>query len=162
MPARGLLILLAVVVLAAGGYLVYRHTRPPATDQQQIHSLILKAARALEQRRVSTFLTVIADDYNDGTHTKQDLARLARSAVLEAREIRIVPYLRSLEVRDTTATTVIEAEVTLSPTAPGSAFGEAVSERYTVRLTLAKRPRGWQVTSAQGWQGAEGQFGSGL
>ncbi len=162
MRVRWLPVVLAVVVLVGGGYLVYRYTRPPATDRQQIQSLILKAARALEQRRVSTFLTVIADEYNDGAHTKQDLARLARSAVLEADEIRIVPYLRSLELQDTTATAVVEAEVTLSPTAPGPASGEAVSERYTVRLALTKRPRGWQVISAQGWQGAEGQFGAEL
>ncbi len=156
MRARWLLAALAVTLLVGGGYTVYRRTRPPATAQQQIQSLILKAARALEQRRVSAFLTVIADDYNDGTHTKQDLARLARSAVLEADQIRIVPYLRSLQVQDTVAVAIVEAEVTLSPAALRSASGEAVSERYTVRLALAKRPRGWVVTKAQGWQESVG------
>jgi hypothetical protein len=152
------LLFLAVIVLAAGGYAIWRLTRPPQSDQQQIRNLILKAARALEQRRVQTFMKLVADDYNDGTHTKRDIESLARGAVLQAGEIRVVPYLRSLEVQGMTATAVVQAEVTVGRDTPGANLGEPAQGRYTVEMVLAKGPHGWQVTSAQGWEEAQAEL----
>jgi len=152
------LLVLAIVVLGAGGYAVFRMTRPPLDDKTQIQNLILTASRALEQQRVKSFMAVVADDYNDGTYNKQDVENLVRGAVLQSGEIRVVPYLRSLQIQATTATATVEAEVTVGYTR-GNPHAEPGRGRYTVEMALRKGRHGWQVTSARGWESAQAQFG---
>ena len=160
MRSRTTLMLLAIIVLVAGGYAVYRLTRPPLSDPEQIQKLILTSAGFLEQHRVRSFMAALADDYNDGTYTKQDVENLIRGAVLQAGELRIVPYLPALQVHGTTADVTIEAQVTVGRAAPGGTADEPLTGRYTIQATLRKGPQGWQVTSAKGWEGAQHELGN--
>jgi hypothetical protein len=156
MGTRKWLLLLALIVLAGGGYLVYRLTRPVLSDTDQIKHAIVDATQSLEQRRVQSFMRIIADDYNDGANTRQDIENDVRDAVLGTDRIRVVPYLRSLAVQGTTAQTVVEADVTADETRPGASSSTPFRGRYTINLTWRKGPRGWQITSATGWEGAQG------
>ena len=160
MPSRTSRVLLVLVLLAAGDYGIYRLTRPPLDDRTQIQNLILKAASSLEQQRVKTFMTVVADDYHDGTYTKAEIETLVRGAVLQSGEIRVVPYLRGdVQVQGTTATATIEAEVTVASRQPAGSPAEPTLARYTIEMALSKGRHGWQVTSARGWESAQAQFG---
>ena len=162
MSSRTSRVLLVLILLAAGGYGIYRFTRPQVDDRTQIEGLIRNAARFLEQQRVKSFMTVLADEYQDGTYSKADLEPLVRGAVLQSGEIRVVPFLRDLAVQGTTATVVLEAEVTVASRQPTGATSEPATERYTIELALAKGRHGWQVTSARGWESAQNQFGGGM
>lgn len=152
------LVLLLLLLLGAGGYALYRRAPPPLRDQQQITNRILTATQALEQHRTKKFMAVIADDYYDGTYNKRDLESLVRSALLSADQIRVVPYLRSLDVQGGEAQAVVEAEVTVGRFQPGPFAGPSESGRYTVETTWRKGSEGWQVVSARGWQSAQEQF----
>jgi hypothetical protein len=151
MRPRLMWILLAVVVLGGGTYLSYRFLAPRLSDREEIERLILKAARGVEQRQVAAVLSVIADDYWDHGYTKQDLATLARGMARFGEQIRVVPYLNSLDLSGSEATASVDAEVTVgrSPEQP---------VRYHVMLHLGKGRHGWQVISSQGWQGAVSQL----
>ncbi len=153
------LTLLAVLVLALGAYGVYRLTRPAPDDTTQIRNLVLTAARALEQSRVQRFMALIAEDYYDGTYRKADLVPLVRGAVLQHGELRVIPYVRALQIHGETATAMVEAEVTLGEIRSDRPQAELARGRYTVEVALRKGRRGWQVTSAHGWEPAQSQFG---
>ena len=159
MRARSLLIVLAVLVLAGGGYLVYRRTRPVLSDDKQITAAILGATHALEQQRVQSIMRVIADDYNDGAYSRQDLESTVRAAVLQADRIHIATFLRGMNLSGTTAQTTVDAEVSVAqtrlPGTPGTASGEPAQGRYTVNLEWRKGPHGWQITKATGWEQAQ-------
>ena len=153
------LVIIAVIVLGAGGYGVYRLTRPALDDKTQIRNLVLTAARSLEQQRVKSFMAVVADDYSDGTYTKRDIENLVRGAVLQTGEIRIVTKMPSLEIQGTTARATVQAEVVVGRGRPGPGSTEIAQGNYTVEMALRKDRHGWQVTSARGWESAQAQFG---
>jgi len=144
------LVFLAPALLGGAAFLYYRHAQPSLSDREQITGRILTAARALEQHRTKKLMSVIADDYHDGTYSKRDLESLVRSALVSADQIRVVPYLRSLDFQGDRAQAVVEAEVTVGRFQPGLTVAPAETARYTVEMTWRKGPRGWQVVSAHG------------
>jgi hypothetical protein len=157
MHTRKGLLLLALLVLVAGGYWVYRLTRPQLSDPEQIKHAIVDAAGALEQHRVQSFMRVIADDYNDGTCNRQELEQQVRGAVLGTDQLRVVPYLRDLQVQGATATATIDADVIVSAYRYGPGPNEPYRSRYTIQTTWRKAPRGWQITCATGWETPSGK-----
>jgi hypothetical protein len=148
MRRRGLIIL-ALLILGGAAYLGVRLLHPPVSDSQQIVNQILLAAKAASTHQPRTLLSIIADDYNDGVYTKPDLVNLARGGLAPGgRDLRVVPYLKSLDLHGKTATTQLEAEITALP---GSETG-----RYQITVEWRKGPKGWQVIRAHGWEGTQG------
>lgn len=137
-----LLLLILVVVVAA--FLSFRLMRPPLSDADQIRGRILAAATACEKHDLTGFLRVISEDYNDGSFNKQRLAVLVRQALLPSRPLRVVPYLKELQVTGVTARTDLLAEVT----------EEGGKHTYSLTAEWRKGRHGWQVVSARGWEGA--------
>ena len=153
---KGLLVLvLALIVLVGGGYEAYRLTRPALSDPDQIKHAITDATAALEQHRVQSFMRLIANDYNDGTYNRQQLENQVWAGVWQTDQLRVVPYLRDLQVQGTTATATIDADVIVSGKQSYRA-AEPDRGRYTVETTWRKESRGWQIVSAKGWEAAQG------
>ena len=109
----------------------------------------VKGAQAASSHQPQKLLSIIADDYNDGLYTKTDLATLARGGLAPGgRDLRVVPFLKSIQLRGKTATTELEAEITAQP--------NGGTQRLRITVEWRKGRRGWQVVRAQGWEGAEG------
>jgi hypothetical protein len=139
---------LGLLVLGLAAYFGRGWLRPPLTDQQQIEAQILKAAAAASSHQPRTLLSLVADDYYDGTYTKADLANLARAGLAPGgRDLRVAPYLKSLQIEGKTATTEIEAEIT--------ELSSGQSGRYQITVGWRKGRQGWQIVSAHGWEGAQ-------
>lgn len=154
MRTRGRWLLLTLVVLGMGGYLSWRFTRSQPSDREQIQNQILRGARAIEERRVSKLMRLVANDYDDGLYTKRGIERLARAGVRGAEQVRVVTYLNSLKLEGKIATTEVEAEVSLGPLTNPIATG-----RYQVTLHWRKGEHGWQVIRAEGWPSAPAELG---
>jgi hypothetical protein len=158
----GLVAGVLLVVLAGAGLALYISGRRVPTDREQIQARLLEGARALEQKRISRVLSLIADDYNDGLYTKAEVATLVRGALWDADQVRVAIYLRSLDVQGDWATMVVDSEVEFTygagqaPSEAATADGER--QAYSVTLDWRRGPRGWQVVRAQGWQSAPGDF----
>lgn len=147
--------IIAAIVLVLAGYLGSRWLRPHMSDSDQIRAQILRAAKAAQNRQVGTLMSVIAEDYNDGTYTRPDLMNLARAGLRPGRELQVAVFLQGLRVQGETATTEIGADIRVLP---GGSQG-----RYRIVAYWRKGSKGWQVVRAHGWEGAQQlELGGGL
>lgn len=154
MRTRWIGLLVVLIILGGAGYLAHYLTRPELSDREQIQRRILEGAWAIEERRVSRLMRVVADDYDDGLYTKREIEQLARGGVLQGEEIRVVTYLKSIDLQGNLATTEVEAEVSLGPLTNPVATG-----RYQVTLHWRKGEHGWQAIRGEGWQSAPAELG---
>ena len=140
--------LLGLLILGGAAYVGLRLLRPPLSDEDQIKAQILMAAKAAQDHQVGTLMGLLADDYNDGTYTRQDVLNLARAGLRPGRELQVGVFLQKLNIQGKTARTELEADITAKP------GGE--SGHYQIIADWRKGPRGWQVIRAHGWEGATG------
>lgn len=147
--SSSLIIALAgLIVLGASAVLWVNRPRP--TDEELITRALLEVKRGVEAHEAGVILRQIADTYSDGVHTKRDLVRMALEACRNAQEYRVM--LEPAEVRVVGKAAHVRLNATFS-TADGT--GE-LTEPIAVNLAIdmARTRRGWQITSARGWQDA--------
>lgn len=137
-----------ILILGGGGYLVWRLTHPPLSDEEQIARLIDRVEQGVEKKSPRMILANIADDYRDPFgFTKRDIYRSALSLLRTEGSLQVVLSDVEIAVNDADADVAVTGEVMLTE-------GGEQSQAFRGALTIHLRERDgkWLVTSATGWQ----------
>jgi hypothetical protein len=143
-----IIVVAVIVTVGGGGYLAWRLTHPPLTDQQQIEQLLDQVERGIEIKSPRTVLGTIADDYRDSFgYTKQDIRQLSFGLLRTEGKPQVTLDKVNIAVHGDEATAEVSGRVTL-------VSGGHESQPFEGGLTLELRKRGgtWQITSTTGWQ----------
>jgi hypothetical protein len=145
------LVIAAVAVLAAAAALTLWLTRPRPTDTQQVEQAILGIKRGLEAHDAGAILRRISDAYNDGNQTKRDLVGWAVQGCRSPEEFRVLLEPPDIEVIGRAARVHVRVQFSMGG---GGAQARPEPIALDILADLARTRRGWQVTSARGWEPA--------
>jgi len=145
---RRLIAAAVIVVLGGGGYLAWRLTHPPISDEERIARLLDRIEQGIETRSPRMILDTISSDYRDAFgYTKRDIHRLSLNLLRTEGTFQVVLDEVNIHVRGGEADANVSAEVTLTQNG-------RVTEKYSGSLAahLRKQAGKWRIVSATGWQ----------
>ena len=146
-----------VVVLAAaagGGYYYWRSTGGGKDDRQRILELVAGVERAVEEKRLSSVMDCVSQDYQDKSgNDRRALQQLMVAAFRDSQPFDVLVQVSDLQINGNEAT--VRAEVEFSV---GQPVGMGGSTRLTVAGKLRREAGGWRVYEAEGWEGAAQEF----
>ena len=152
MSRKRLIAALLIAILAGGGYLAWRLTHPPLSDQEQINRLLDRVERGIETKTPRTVLAAIADDYRDAYgYTKLDIHRLSLGLLRTTGRPQVTLDRVDIQVHGDAAQARLHGEVALIEAGQQS-------QAFSGALTIQLRKRGgkWQIVSTAGWQAEAG------
>jgi len=141
---RTFFLMAGLVVLAVVVVVLWWLVRPQKGDRQQIVDLLGRTERAIEQRDLGGLMSVVSEDYDDGTYNRGELRRTALAGFREVGTIRITPVLRKLEVSGKDAHAELEVDVWIDTDQPRPTM------HLAMWVKLSKESGRWLVTSAGG------------
>lgn len=143
---------LAGLALLGGGVAVWHFMlRPTAVDdRRQILLMVAELEQAVEQRRTSTIMRHISEDYQDGHGFDRRLVqRLVLEAARQPNPIDVVVQLGEITIEGDQAGAHVEVDYSL-----GAPVGAGESTHLSADVVFRRERGGWRVLRADGWQGA--------
>jgi hypothetical protein len=147
--SRRVLLLVSLLVVAAGAVLVPRLLRPPPSDVERIRALFDGAARAVEEKRIGDAVQGVSESFSGEGLDKTGVKRLIAGHVLRGAWVSVVVSGAKVEVQGTGARATVD--VVLSRSGKGKPLTELLPELASVHridCRLAREEDGWRVTTA--------------
>jgi hypothetical protein len=118
------------------------------SDEEQIRSLFVDAARAAEEKRPGDVVRAVADDFVGEGLDKRGVKQLVALHLLRGSWVGVTISGDAIIVRGDTARAVVD--VVMVRSGKGRALAELLPEQATVHrfsLELRKESEGWRATS---------------
>ncbi|HYS79782.1 MAG TPA: hypothetical protein VEM76_03680 [Anaeromyxobacteraceae bacterium] len=144
------LFLLALLLLAALGVLVsVRLLRKPPSDEEQIRTLLVDAARAAEEKRIGDAVRDVSERFHGEGLDRREVKQLVAAHVLRGTWVSVTITGTKIDVRGELARAA--SDVVLSRSGKGTPLAELVPEQASVHrflLDLAREEGRWKVVGA--------------
>src|SRR6266702_2535428 len=144
------LFLLALLLLAALGVLVsVRLLRKPPSDEEQIRTLLVDAARAAEEKRIGDAVRDVSERFRGEGLDRREVKQLVAAHVLRGTWVSVAIAGTKIDVRGELARAA--ADVVLSRSGKGTPLAELLPEQASVHrflLDLAREEGKWKVVGA--------------
>ncbi len=149
---RTFLLIAGLVVLAVVIAVLWWLVRPPKTDRQQIVNLLRRTERAVEHKDLGGVMSVVSEDYDDGTYSKRELRQAMLAGFRQVRTIKVTPVLRKLEITGEHARAELDVDAWIDSNSPRPTMD------MSMWVKLSNESGRWLVTSAGGdWPDAAEQ-----
>jgi len=144
---RKILIAAGVLCIIAGGFLAWRASNPPLTDDQVILANLAAVQEAAQKRQAKNIAYYLAKDFSWQSTTRQEFVRMLSAGLFQARDVQVTLSKVELERQGSDeAVTSGNYSVTMRP-AEGA---QSTNAHGPFKFYWRKVEGEWKVYKAEG------------
>jgi uncharacterized protein YneF (UPF0154 family) len=147
---RRALLLTLLVLAVLGALLARRLLRQPPSDEEQIRTLLVDAARAAEEKRIGDAVRDVSERFRGEGLDRREVKQFVAAQVLRGTWVSVTLAGTKIDVRNEVARAA--CDVVLSRSGKGTPLAELLPEQASVHrflLELAREDGKWKVVGAR-------------